>query len=522
LKKRALLSVADKSGIVELARGLESRGYEIVSSGGTAKLLEDEGVPVRRVSEVTGSPEILGGRVKTLHPRIHGGILARREVASDVAELEAQGIAPVDIVVVNFYPFEKTVAKGSPIDEILENIDVGGPSMLRASAKNFKHVLAVSEPSDYPLVLRRLDEGVGLSFRLYLAQKAFQASERYERSIASFLRGVAAEGGELRLEEAGSRFPRHPELSFEKIQDLRYGENPHQSAAFYRELSGSKSIGIAGAEQLQGKELSYNNILDLDAAWRLVRELPPGRAAAVVIKHTNPCGAALADRAVLAYVRARETDPVSAFGGIVAFNRPIDAETAEELSSTFLEAVVAPGFEPAARELLAAKKNLRLMSVADSEPSPWEGYNFCRVLGGLLIQEWDREDGSLELEFVTERRPSASEEEALRFAWIVAKHVKSNAIVLAREDALLGVGAGQMSRVDSCRLAVEKSRSPVEGSVAASDAFFPFRDGVDVLADAGVKAIIQPGGSLRDEEVVRAANERGVAMVCTGRRHFRH
>jgi phosphoribosylaminoimidazolecarboxamide formyltransferase/IMP cyclohydrolase len=520
--QRALLSVADKSGIVDLARGLESRGFELVSSGGTAKLLRDEGVAVRAVSEVTGSPEILGGRVKTLHPRIHGGILARREIAGDLAELDSQGIAPVDVVVVNFYPFEKTVAKGSPIDEILENIDVGGPTMLRAAAKNFKHVLAVSDPSDYALVLRRMDEGIDLAFRLHLAQKAFQASERYERSIASFLGGVVAEANELRLEEMRSRFPARATFSFEKVQDLRYGENPHQSAAFYRELSGSRSIGIAGAEQLQGKELSYNNILDLDAAWRLVRELPSARAAAVVIKHTNPCGAALADRAVEAYVRARETDPVSAFGGIVAFNRSVDAETAEELASTFLEAVAAPGFDAQARELLAAKKNLRLMKVADAEPPPWDGFNLCRVLGGLLIQDWDREDGTLELEVVTERRPTAAEEEALRFAWIVAKHVKSNAIVLARGDALLGVGAGQMSRVDSCRLAIQKSRSPIEGSVAASDAFFPFRDGVDVLAEAGVKAIIQPGGSMRDDEVVRAANERGVAMVCTGRRHFRH
>jgi phosphoribosylaminoimidazolecarboxamide formyltransferase / IMP cyclohydrolase len=523
--RRALVSVADKTGVAELARGLTERGFELVSSGGTAKLLSDSGIAVRKVSDVTGSSEILGGRVKTLHPRIHGGILARRHLASDLEELETQGIAPVDVVVVNFYPFEKTLEKGGPIEEVLENIDIGGPSMLRASAKNFRHVLAVTDPADYPLVVEKLRGEVDLETRLYLARKAFQLSERYERAIARFMASLVVDDGELRVDaESSSPFPSSLALGFEKVQDLRYGENPHQAAAFYRDLS-APAIGIAGAEKLHGKELSYNNILDLDAAWRLLRELPRETAAAVVIKHTNPCGAALGETIADAYVRARSTDPVSAFGSIVALNRRVDRKTAEELASTFLEAVVAPGFDADALDLLNRKKNLRLLRVTDAEPAPWNGSNLCRVLGGLLVQDWDRAGGdgtSPERRVVSERIPTASEERALCFAWIVAKHVKSNAIVISREDALVGVGAGQMSRVDSCRLAVEKAQSPTEGAVAASDAFFPFRDGVDALADAGVKAIIQPGGSVRDEEVVEAANERGLAMVFTGMRHFRH
>ena len=527
--RRALISVADKTGVADFARELASRGFEIVSSGGTSKLLGEAGVSVQRVSEVTGSPEILGGRVKTLHPRIHGGILARRNLPSDLKELEAQQITPVDLVVVNFYPFEETVAKGSPVPEIVENIDIGGPSMLRAAAKNFEHVLAVTDPSDYALVVRKLDEGIDLSTRLYLAQKAFQASARYEQAIASFLSGLTAEGSGLAARRSlggggtEATFPESLTLRFEKLQDLRYGENPHQAAAFYRDFGSSEKIGIAGATQLHGKELSYNNILDLDAAWRLVRELPAARAAAAVIKHTNPCGAATADTLREAYSRARATDPVSAFGGIVALNRAVDLATAEELSSTFLEAVVAPGFEPAAIEALVQKKSLRLMKVDDPEPQPWSGFNLCRVLGGLLVQDWDREeDASPELRVVTERAPTEEEIEALHFARIVAKHVKSNAIVLARGEALLGVGAGQMSRVDSCRIAIQKAGSRASGAVAASDAFFPFRDGIDVLADAGVEAVIQPGGSVRDEEIIAACNESGLAMVVTGRRHFRH
>jgi phosphoribosylaminoimidazolecarboxamide formyltransferase/IMP cyclohydrolase len=521
VEKRALLSVADKSGLAEFARGLTKRGFEIVSSGGTAGQLEKEGLSVRRVSEVTEFPEILGGRVKTLHPRIHGGILARRELDSDVEELEAHAIVPVDVVAVNFYPFERKVAEASPVAEILENIDIGGPSMLRAAAKNFKHVLPVVDPADYALVLGKLDSGVDLATRLYLARKAFRESARYEAAIASFLEGLEVDGEALARSETDG-FADTLLLGFEKVQDLRYGENPHQSAAFYRDASSQAAIGVAGAEQLHGKELSYNNILDLDAAWRIARELPDDRAAAVVIKHTNPCGAALGASLVEAYRSARATDPVSAFGGIVALTRVVDPEVAKELASTFLEAVIAPGFEDASLEILTAKKNLRLMRVNDGTPPPWRGRNLCRVLGGLLVQDWDRGGTDPQLEVVSKRRPTEEEERALRFAWLLAKHVKSNAIVLAAGEALLGVGAGQMSRVDSCRIAVEKAQSSLEGAVAASDAFFPFRDGVDALADAGIRAIVQPGGSVRDEEVIQAADERDLAMVLTGHRHFRH
>ena len=536
MRKRALLSVADKAGLSEFARGLADRGYEIVSSGGTAKVLEAASVPVRRVAEVTGSPEILGGRVKTLHPTIHAGILARRHLSGDLDELDRQGILPVDIVAVNFYPFENKVAEGSPIDEILENIDIGGPSMLRASAKNFKDVLSVTDPADYPLVLSKLDGGIELATRLYLAKKAFRASACYEEAIASFLARLSAEADKLSIEteedEKDSSFPSRLVMSFDKVQDLRYGENPHQAAAFYRDAD-PRAIAVAGARQLHGKELSYNNILDLDAAWRLARELPADRAAAVVIKHTNPAGAAIGDSLVEAYVSARATDPVSAFGGIVALNRDVDAKTAEELRTTFLEAIVAPGFDEEALAILTKKKNLRLMTIED-DARAWRGSNLCRVLGGVLVQAWDREGTEERFEVVTQRAPTESQERALRLAWIAAKHVKSNAIVLAKGDALVGVGAGQMSRVDSSRIAVDKAESavesavespvesPVKGSVAASDAFFPFRDGVDALAEAGVVAIVQPGGSVRDKEVIAAANEREVAMVFTGRRHFRH
>jgi phosphoribosylaminoimidazolecarboxamide formyltransferase/IMP cyclohydrolase len=530
MRKRALLSVADKAGLPEFARGLADRGYEIVSSGGTAKVLEAASVPVRRVAEVTGSPEILGGRVKTLHPTIHGGILARRHLSGDLEELDRQGILPVDIVAVNFYPFEKKVAEGSPIDEILENIDIGGPSMLRASAKNFRDVLSVTDPADYALVLSRLDDGIDLATRLYLAKKAFRASACYEEAIASFLARLSAEADTLSIEtetetetekdETGSSFPSRLVMSFDKVQDLRYGENPHQAAAFYRDAD-PRTIAVAGARQLHGKELSYNNILDLDAAWRLARELPADRAAAVIIKHTNPAGAAIADSLIEAYVSARATDPVSAFGGIVALNRDVDVKTAEELKTTFLEAIVAPGFDEEALAILTKKKNIRLMTIEDGARA-WRGSNLCRVLGGLLVQSWDQEGTDERFEVVTQRAPTESQERALRLAWIAAKHVKSNAIVLAKGDALIGVGAGQMSRVDSSRIAVDKAKSPVEGSVAASDAFFPFRDGVDALAEAGVVAIVQPGGSVRDDEVIAAANEREVAMVFTGRRHFRH
>ncbi len=519
-RHRALLSVANKQGIVSFARGLTERGFEILSSGGTAAALASESVPVTKVSEATGFPEILGGRVKTLHPTIHGGILARRNLASDLEELAAHQIIPVDLVAVNFYPFEAKVADKLPVEEIIENIDIGGPSMLRAAAKNFQHVTAVVDPRDYQLVLGKLDEGLDLATRLYLAVKAFRASARYEAAIGSYMSQLEARGEELVSAELEPTFPASLSLTFEKLQDLRYGENPHQSAAFYREAGGVPTV-VTGARKLQGKELSYNNILDLDAAWRIICEFE--ETAAAVIKHTNPCGVAMGEGLADTYVQARETDPVSAFGGIVALNRRVDANTAKELASTFLEAIIAPGFEPQALEDLAGKKNLRLLAVDDPPRPGWEGYNLYRVVGGLLVQDWDAaalDDSRIEIP--TKRKPTDEEMTALKFAWKVAKHVKSNAIVVAKENRTLGIGAGQMSRVDSCRLAITKAQTSLEGAVAASDAFFPFRDGPDVLADAGVTAVIQPGGSIRDEEVIAGADERDLAMVFTGVRHFRH
>lgn len=520
---RALISVANKEGIVAFARGLAERGYQIVSSGGTAGTLSKEEIPVTKVSDATGFPEILGGRVKTLHPLIHGGILARRNLSSDIAELEKNEIVPVDIVAVNFYPFEAKVAEKKEVAEIIENIDIGGPSMLRAAAKNFRDVIPVVDPRDYPLVLGKLDEGMDLATRLFLAVKAFRASARYEAAIASYMTQLEAHGEELASNELEPSLPQTFALSFEKVQDLRYGENPHQSAAFYRDAGGVPRA-VAGARKLQGKELSYNNILDLDAAWRLTCEFD--QTAAVVIKHTNPCGVALGDTLAGAYVLARECDPLSAFGSIVGLNRPVDKKTAQEVASTFVEAVIAPAFEPEALEELKKKKNLRLLAIDDPSRAgrlDWEGYNLCRVVGGLLVQDWDTAhfDRSA-LEIPTKRKPTEEEMEALLFAWTVAKHVKSNAIVIAKGRQTLGIGAGQMSRVDSSRLAVTKAQSSLEGAVAASDAFFPFRDGPEQLADAGVRAVIQPGGSIRDEEVIAGADDRDMAMVFTGVRHFRH
>jgi len=517
--RRALLSVANKEGLAAFAKGLVDRGFEIVSSGGTANALEAASIPATRVADATGFPEILAGRVKTLHPVIHGGILARRDVAADLEELAGHQIVPIDVVAVNFYPFEAKVAEKCSVGEVIENIDVGGPSMLRAAAKNFQHVLPVVDPRDYSLLLGKLDEGPDLATRLYLAVKAFRASARYEAAIAAYVSQLDSRDEQLEVAELDATFPASLSLAFEKVQDLRYGENPHQRAAFYREATGVPKA-VAGARKLGGKELSYNNILDLDAAWRLASEFE--QTAAVVIKHTNPCGAAVGSSLVDAYVRAREADPVSSFGGIVAFNRPVDSAVAKELTSTFLEAVIAPAIEPDAIETLKTKKNLRILIVDDPPQSKWGGHNLCRVVGGLLVQDWDRISGELELETPTERKPSDAEMESLQFAWKVVKHIKSNAILVVKEGATVGVGAGQMSRVDSCHLAVKKSRISLKGAVAASDAFFPFRDGVDVLADAGVTAIIQPGGSIRDEEVISAANERNLAMVFTGNRHFRH
>ncbi len=511
--RRAVLSVSRKEGLEPFARGLVERGFEIVASGGPARFLEARGIPARSVAEVTGHPEILGGRVKTLHPRIHGGILARRSRPEDLASLREHGIVPVDLVAVNFYPFAETLAAGAGDDEVRENIDIGGPCLVRAAAKNWPEVAVLVDPEDYPVALAALDEedpDAGRERRRRLAAKAFRATAAYESEIAAAL--------------ATERFPERISLHFERVAELRYGENPHQAAALYRD-PGPVPAGIPAAKQRNGKALSYNNLLDSCAAVRLAADLSRGEAggvAAVVVKHSNPAGAAVAASPARAYRAARATDPVSAFGGIVALTGEVDLETANELASTFLEVVVAPAFAPDALARLRRKKNLRLLELeglADFAPA---GRFFARVAGGVLLQDWDREDDEANHRVATRREPTAEERVGLRFAWAVVKHVKSNAIVVARGTSLLGVGAGQMSRVDSCRLAVEKAGNSLAGAVAASDAFFPFPDGLEALAAAGVGAVIQPGGSVRDPEVIEAADARGLAMVLTGARHFRH
>jgi phosphoribosylaminoimidazolecarboxamide formyltransferase / IMP cyclohydrolase len=520
--KRALLSVHRKEGIAELGRELASRGFEIVSTGGTAAELAKAGVEVTAVEKATGFPEILDGRVKTLHPRIHGGILARRDLPAHEAALDEHGIPPVDVVVVNLYPFEDKVAKGAAFAEAVENIDVGGPSMLRAAAKNFAHVAIVVDPADYKLLLEQLDRpgGIDAPTRLYLAQKAFRHSARYEAAIAGYFAQVEAKDGGFAVAESEDVFPYRLGLTFEKVQDLRYGENPHQRGAFYSDL-GSTLYSVAAARKVQGKELSFNNILDLDAAWRLVTELnEPG---CVIIKHTNPCGTGLGGTTLEAYERAWAGDPVSAFGGIVAFNRKLEHAAAEKIASVFVEAVIAPGLAPDAREVLARKPNLRVMDMDTTGIHKVTGFDLRRVMGGLLAQQWDLHQlERARCEVMTKRKPTEEDWKAMELAWTVAKHVKSNAIVFANSVQTVGVGAGQMSRVDSARIAAQKAQLPLKGTAAASDAFFPFRDGLDEVAKAGAVAVIQPGGSVKDDEVIDAADEHGIAMVFTGVRHFKH
>jgi phosphoribosylaminoimidazolecarboxamide formyltransferase/IMP cyclohydrolase len=522
MTRRAILSVYRKEGIADLARGLVKRGFEIVSTGGTAEELAREKVKVTGVSDVTGFPEILDGRVKTLHPKVHAGILARRGVAGHDQALKEQGIAPIDVVVVNLYPFEDKVAKGVPFAEALEAVDIGGPTMLRAAAKNFAHVAVVVDPADYPLLLEQLDrkDGPDSATRLFLAQKAFRHTARYEAAIAGYFAQVEEKAGAYAVAETEQVFPYRLALSFEKVQDLRYGENPHQRAAFYSDL-GSTLYSVASARKVQGKELSFNNFLDLDAAWRLATEIP--EPACVIVKHTNPCGTALGSGPLQAYERAWECDPMSAFGGILAFNRKVDGPTAQRLSEKFVEAVIAPGYDGDAKKALAAKKNLRVMDMDTTAIHKVTGFDLRRVMGGLLAQEWDlhRLDRS-HCEVVTKRKPTDEEWTALMLAWTVVKHVKSNAIVYANTFQTVGVGAGQMSRVDAARFAALKAQLPLKGTVAASDAFFPFRDGLDEIARAGATALIQPGGSVKDEEVIAAAEEHKMAMVFTGVRHFRH
>ena len=505
--KRALLSVSDKSGIVELGRGLVSLGVELLSTGGTAQLLQKEGVPVTEVSAYTGFPEMLDGRVKTLHPKVHGGLLARREDPAHVAAIRSAGIEPIDMVAVNLYPFQATAADPAcRLEDAIENIDIGGPAMLRSAAKNYASVAVLVDPADYGRVLEELRAGgVSAATRFALAKKAFAHTAAYDGAIANYLTSRDAP------------YPETLTLQFQKLQDLRYGENPHQSAAFYRE---AKPAGgsLARYRQVQGKELSYNNIADADAAWECVKSF--GEPACVIVKHANPCGVAIGASPREAYDKAFKTDPVSAFGGILAFNRALDAEAAQALSRQFAEVVIAPRAEPDAMKVLAGKANLRVLEI----PLAHEGqaHDYKRVGGGLLVQSSDSKSVAREdLRVVTKRQPTDAQWSDLLFAWRVAKFVKSNAIVFCGGGMTLGVGAGQMSRVDSARIAAAKAAG-AKLDLAASDAFFPFRDGLDVLVDAGAAAVIQPGGSVRDDEVIGAANERSIAMVFTGVRHFRH
>jgi phosphoribosylaminoimidazolecarboxamide formyltransferase/IMP cyclohydrolase len=522
---RAILSVSDKTGLAELARGLVGRGVELISTGGTAKTIAEAGLPVMNVSDITGFPEMMDGRVKTLHPAVHGGILARRHRPDDLAAIGAQGIEPIDIVVVNLYPFGKAAENPeTPFDALVEEIDIGGPSLLRAAAKNFKDVVVVVNPGDYPKLLDELarEGGPSMDFRFGLMKKAFMHTAQYDGMISMTMAHVAVAGG---VWTRGTPGPAHPQP---QPRDLRYGENPHQKA---RWMPMPAETGRAWTVH-QGKELSYTNLLDLDAALRLVLEFtePTG----VVIKHTNPCGVATGASVEEAYVRAREADPLSAFGGIVGLNRVIDVDTARALTATFIEAVIAPGILDEARPVLATKQNLRVVTadftkvyepIMGQEPSEMRTF-----LGGMLVQEPDRVTEAGEPwpagdfpRVVTKRQPTTDEWTALRFAWRVCAHVKSNTIIFSAPGHTLAVGAGQMSRVDSVKIAVLKAKpGSLNGSAAASDAFFPFRDGLDALAQAGATAVVQPGGSVKDAEVIAAADEQGIAMVFTGRRHFRH
>ena len=520
--ERALVSVYDKTGIVDFARELALLGVEIVSTGGTAGLLRNAGISVRDVSELTGWPEMLGGRVKTLHPKVHGGILFQRGKIEDRQQATEYGIVPIDLVVVNLYPFSATARKpGVTADELIENIDIGGPAMVRSAAKNFQSVGVVTDPTDYAPVARELRERreLSLSTRLTLARKAYARTARYDGEISTELERLSANGNML----IGSpeKLPERIHISLERRQAMRYGENPHQAAALYVP-AGQKPAGLAGARQLQGKELSYNNLVDLDAAAALVAEFH--HPAVAIIKHNNPCGAAEQESLPEAYERALACDPVSAFGGVLAFNRMIDEPTAERVAKLFVECIVAPGYSSGAREMFAVKKNLRLLEMLDTGRA--EGLLFKSIAGGMLVQEDDRHElaeGALKV--VTERAPSDAEIRALLFGWKVAKHVKSNAIVFAREGQTVGVGAGQMSRVDSVKIAVLKAAGAgvsLVGSTVASDAFFPFPDGVEEAGKAGATAVIQPGGSVNDENVIAEANKLGMAMVFTGVRHFRH
>ena len=523
--RRALLSVSDKAGLAELGAALAARGVELVSTGGTAKALRDAGLEVRDVSDLTGFPEMMDGRVKTLHPMVHGGLLAVRDDAEHAAAMAEHGIGAIDLVVVNLYPFAQTVARGAARDEVIENIDIGGPSMVRSAAKNHAYVAIVTDPSDYPELLRALEENDGttsLTFRKYLAAKAFAATAAYDSTIAQW----------FAFADQGKLFPDTLPLTMRRGPELRYGENPHQKAALYLPM-GPHTRGIAQAEQVQGKELSYNNYNDADAALELVAEFKGAGPACVIVKHANPCGVATGATLLDAYREALACDSVSAFGGIVAVNEPLTAETAEAISSIFTEVVIAPGADEAARAVFARKKNLRLLLTGDLPDAARPGLSLKSIAGGYLLQT--RDNGRVsesDLKVVTKRAPTDRELADCLFAWTVAKHVKSNAIVYAKDGATAGIGAGQMNRLESARIAAWKARDAAEkagwaeprtiGSAVASDAFFPFADGLLAAVEAGATAVIQPGGSIRDEEVIAAADQAGLAMLFTGMRHFRH
>ena len=515
--QRALISVSDKTGVLALAQTLRERGVDILSTGGTAKMLREAGVPVTEVSDYTGFPEMLDGRVKTLHPKIHGGILGRRELPEHVAQMKAQGFPPIDLVVVNLYPFRETVARPKvSLADAIENIDIGGPAMVRSAAKNHGSVAVVTDPADYAMIVKELLDQDGLSdaTRFRLACKAFSHTAEYDGAISNYLTSLDSES-------KPSEFPTRLNMQFEQVQTLRYGENPHQHAAFYRDLKPAPGA-LANYQQLQGKELSYNNIADADAAWECVKSF--SHTACVIIKHANPCGVATADSALDAYRHAFATDPTSAFGGIIAFNREVDAATAEAVTKQFLEVLIAPSYSRAALELLKQKTNVRVLAVEFALSH--HRWDMKRVGGGLLLQSPDSAlVEARDLKIVSKMQPNAAQLDDMIFAFRVAKFVKSNAIVFCSQGRTLGIGAGQMSRVDSTKLAAMKAKNAgldLANSVAASDAFFPFRDGLDVIAQAGAKAVIQPGGSMRDEEVIAAANEHGIVMALTGVRHFRH
>ena len=520
---RALISVSDKSGLLDLARALAARGVELISTGGTSGMLRTAGLKVRDVSDVTGFPEMMDGRVKTLHPNVHGALLALRDDDEHLLAMAAHGIEPIDLLIVNLYPFEETVAKGADHATCIENIDIGGPAMIRAASKNHKFVTVLTDPADYQPFLDQLaahDGATTLAFRQKMALTAYAKTAAYDTAVSAWLAG-----------EIGERTPRHKTFGGKLAQGLRYGENPHQSAAFYTD--GSKREGVSTARQWQGKELSYNNINDTDAAFELVAEFAGGAPACAIIKHANPCGVATGATLAEAYARAYDCDRTSAFGGIVALNQPLDAATAEKIVEIFTEVVIAPGASDEAKAIFAAKKNLRLLTTAGLPDARAKGLAFKQVAGGFLVQ--DRDAGAIslsDLKVVTKRKPTEAELTDLMFAWKVAKHVKSNAIIYVKDGATVGVGAGQMSRIDSTRIAARKSQDMAEvlglsapltqGSVVASDAFFPFADGLIAAAEAGATAIIQPGGSMRDDEVIAAADAAGLAMVFTGQRHFRH